>query len=145
MKEVPINVQLIEERLREIRDDIKELTFFKGMSLEDFKKGQNFAIAEHYLRRALQAFIDITTHILSRQPGPKPTGYKEAVLLLGELNIIPEDFAKEKLTKMAGYRNRLVHFYHLVTKEELFNIIQNNLSDLEEFCKYIVEYIPKQK
>jgi len=143
MKDVPINTTLIEDRLREIRNDIKELSIFQGMSLEEFSKGQNFAIAEHYLRRALQAFIDITTHILSRSTGPKPTGYKEAVLLLGELKVVPKEFAKDVLTKMAGYRNRLIHLYHEITRVELFDIIQNNLSDLEKFCKYIVDYISR--
>lgn len=141
MREVPINIQLVEERLREIRDDIKELERFQNITLEEFREGDNFAIAEHYLRRGLQASIDTATHILSRLSGPKPSGYKEAVLRLGELDVVPKDFAKNVLTKMAGYRNRLIHFYNEVTKEELHNIIQNNLKDLEEFCKYIAEYI----
>ena len=80
-------------RIREIEKDIEKLSRFKDLSLQDFKTDDNFAIAEHYLRRALEAVFDIGNHILSRVP--------EAV---------PETFAKEKLIKMAGYRNRLIHF-----------------------------------
>lgn len=46
------------------------------------------------LIRALEAVFDIGNHILSRVP--------EAV---------PESFARENLIKIAGYRNRLIHFY----------------------------------
>ena len=42
---------------------------------------------------------------------------------------------------MAGYRNRLVHFYDEVTSEELHGIIQNQLSDLETFAKALREVI----
>lgn len=42
---------------------------------------------------------------------------------------------------MAGYRNRLVHFYHEVTFEELFQIIQEDIGDIGEVVKEIKEYI----
>jgi uncharacterized protein YutE (UPF0331/DUF86 family) len=32
---------------------------------------------------------------------------------------------------LAGYRNRLVHFYHEVSAEELYEICANRLGDLE--------------
>jgi len=107
------------------------------MSLEEFKTDENFAIAEHYLRRALEAVFEIGNHILSRIPGIRISTYKEIALALGEQNIIPKEFAQEKLLKMAGYRNRLVHFYSEVSVDELYQIIQNNLTDFEEFLKYI--------
>ncbi|MEN2984391.1 MAG: HepT-like ribonuclease domain-containing protein [Dictyoglomaceae bacterium] len=67
--------------------------------------------------------------------------YKEIALALAKENIIPENFVKEKLVKMAGYRNRLIHFYSEVSLEELYSIIQNNIKDFEEFLKYIKELL----
>lgn len=32
---------------------------------------------------------------------------------------------------LAGYRNRLVHFYHEVSPEELYEICRQRLADLE--------------
>jgi len=52
MKKIPINQEVIFSRMREIEKNIDKLTIFKGISLENFKKGENYAIAEHYLRRA---------------------------------------------------------------------------------------------
>lgn len=42
---------------------------------------------------------------------------------------------------MAGYRNRLVHFYHEVTDKELYSILKNNLIDMEDFVKEIKVFI----
>ena len=145
MKRIPINQELILARLEEILKDIEELKYFQKVSLEKFKEGKNFAIAEHYLRRALEAIFDIGSHILSRIPGVRPSSYKEIAILLGETGIVNEEFAKDKLLKMAGYRNRLIHFYLEVKKDELYTIIKNNLSDIEEFCKIVKNFLTSGK
>ncbi|MCD6521726.1 DUF86 domain-containing protein [Candidatus Calescamantes bacterium] len=145
MREISVNQELIFARLEEILRDIEELRCFQKISLEEFKRGKNFAIAEHYLRRALEAIFDIGSHILSRIPGVRPSSYKEIALLLGENEIVKEEFARDKLLKMAGYRNRLVHFYLEVKKDELYSIIKNNLSDIEEFCKFIKSFLTSLK
>ena len=140
---ISINKTVVNERLFIIEGCLNRLRQFQLISLEEFEKGDNFAIAEHYLRRALEASLEIGTHILSRLPGVKPQSYKDIALLLGENNVLPLDFAKEKFEKMAGFRNRLIHFYPKVTSHELYTIIQNELPDLEKFCQHIVKYIEK--
>ncbi len=42
---------------------------------------------------------------------------------------------------MAGYRNRMVHFYREITPAELFKIVRNNLNDIEEFLRQIRNFI----
>lgn len=143
MKKVSINQEVIKSKLKEIRDDLMKLEDFKKISLEEYKSGHNFAASEHYLRRALEAMLEIGTHILSRLPGAKPHTYKDIPKLLGEYKVVPSEFAQGQLIKMAGYRNRLIHFYAEIDNEELYNIIQNDLPDLEKFCRHIVKYIKK--
>jgi len=137
MKKIPVNREVILSRMREIERNIDKLTRYKNIPLKEFEMGENFAIAEHYLRRALEAVFDIGTHILSRIPGKRLSTYKDIALSLGDEEIVPQDFAKEKLLKIAGYRNRLVHFYAEVSTEELYEIIQNNLGDFTEFLHHM--------
>ncbi len=147
MKKIPLNRELLENRLAEINADLKKLYSFKEFSLNQFLEGENFAIAEHYLRRALEAIFDIGNHLLSRlslPPKERPSTYKEIAQLLGKYKIVPKEFAEDTLLKMAGSRIRLVHFYHEITKEELYQIIQNYLGDLERFCRFIVKIIKNQ-
>ncbi len=141
MKRLPLNREVILLRIREIEKDIEKLLRFKDFSFREFEADDNFAIAEHYLRRALEAVFDIGNHILSRVPGVRVSTYKEIVLGLYKEKIIPENFAKEKLVKMAGYRNRLIHFYAEVSVEELYEIIQKNLGDFEEFLNYLKDLL----
>lgn len=41
--------------------------------------------------------------------------------------IVPEAFAGDVPVKMAGYRNRLTHFYFEVSSKEMHGVIQNGL------------------
>lgn len=45
-----------------------------------------------------------------------------------------------KLHKMAGYRNRMVYFYNLITDEELYKIISNELGDIRSFVFQVKNY-----
>lgn len=140
---IPINKKVIKEKLFIIESSLSRLRQFQSSSLEEFQKDDCFAIAEHHLRRALEAMLEIGTHILSRIPGAKPGSYKDIARLLGEHNVLPRYFADKELTQMAKYRNRLIHFYDEIKPNELYSIIQNDLPDLEKFCRLVIEYINK--
>ena len=60
---------------------------------------------------------------------------------MGEANVVPKSFAEEKLTKIAGYRNRLVRFYAEVSVEELYLIITSRLNDFLEFLSFIKDLL----
>lgn len=138
MKSVPLNRKVLLNRLSEIERDRTELKKFKHLTLKEFTKGVHFAVAEHHLRRALEAIFDAGNHVLSRlplAPGQRPETYKAIALAMGRYKIVPNVFAKGSLLEMAGYRNRLIHFYDEITPEELYEIIQNHLEDLDTVAK----------
>lgn len=144
MNAVPLNRTVLLNRLAELERDIAELAVFQRLSLDEFSAGVHFAVAEHYLRRALEAIFDAGNHILSRlplAPGQRPETYKAIALALGRHQVVPEAFAHGPLEKMAGYRNRLTHFYDEVTPAELHGIIQHQRKDLDTFAKALKELI----
>ena len=111
------------------------------MTEDDFvSDADNFAIAEHHLRRSLETVLDIGRHIIAKQALGRPADYTEIFDILGREGVLPREYVK-KNRGLPGYRNRLVHLYHDVTVKELHTIISTRLSDLEEFCRHIVKYI----
>lgn len=143
MDDLEIDKKIILERIDIIQKSLKKLDTLRPMSPGRFMLNENFAIAEHYLRYALEATFDICAHILSRIPGAKADEYKEMAVEMGRQEILPTDFAENTLHKMAGYRNRLTHFYFEVKPEEMYNIIQNHLGDFEVFLRYIAKLLKK--
>jgi uncharacterized protein YutE (UPF0331/DUF86 family) len=95
-----------------------------------FSDPRNPWAAESCLRRVLESLLDIGRHILAKGYGiPVPT-YKEIGVQLGATGAIPEA-ESALLTIMAGYRNRMVHFYYELDEIELYQICANQLADLE--------------
>jgi len=96
-----------------------------------FADRRNLWTAESCLRRALEALLDLGRHILAKGFGIGVSEYREIAARLEEQQVLSADEAA-LLRTMAGYRNRLVHFYHEVSPEELYEVCAHRLGDLEQ-------------
>src|SRR5262245_22109862 len=96
-----------------------------------FADRRNIWTADACLRRSLEALLDIGRHILAKGFGVGVSQYKEIATRLEDRNVLSTQEAS-LLRVMAGYRNRLVHFYHEVSPEELYNICANQLDNIEQ-------------
>ncbi|MEK7472941.1 MAG: DUF86 domain-containing protein [Patescibacteria group bacterium] len=141
MTNLKIEKDIIIKRLDGIESELIELKKISQETLDDFGSGNGWKLAQFHLHRALEGVFNISTHILSRIPGATATQYKEIAIKLGENKIIDNDFAINKMTKMAKYRNRLVHFYSEVTAVELYKIINEDLNDFEFFLNAIKDLL----
>lgn len=88
------------------------------------------AAADSYLRRALEAVLDLGRHVLAKGFGRAPAEYAEVARQLGEVGVVAAPLAS-RLVLMARYRNRMVHFYDEITDGELYRIVTQELGDLE--------------
>jgi uncharacterized protein YutE (UPF0331/DUF86 family) len=135
---VPLNREVLQNRISYIEDSLRSLERFKRITYEEFhSNSDNFRIAFYDLHRALEAVMDIGSHILSRIPGARPLSDKDIPRLLEKNKIIPAEFAEDSLNKMAGYRNRMVHFYGEITEKEIYHIVQEELEDFYAFLKHL--------
>lgn len=135
---------LIKQRLVLISQYLIELEELSKLSKTEFIQKRTAASAESFLRRSLEAIFDIGRHIIARNGGINiALEYKGIAQGLGEKGIISDEL-KGQLINMAGYRNRLVHLYHQVSDEELYEIVKTNLKDIKEFKEQILEYISQE-
>lgn len=132
-----IKSQSILPRIDGITRDLKKLEALNLLPLDIFSQEQNFVLTQFYLRRALEGVFHIGSHILSRLPGGRATEYKEIALKLGQVGVVENGFAQTKLSQMAGYRNRLTHFYADITPDEIYEILQNSIVDFNTFLTFI--------
>ncbi|HHW13822.1 MAG TPA: DUF86 domain-containing protein [Firmicutes bacterium] len=137
-----INRRLVEGRLVLLHGYLNKLERLARCSrtaflTDDVKAGA----AESYLRRALEAVFDLGRHLLVKQGAVELAAeYKGIARGLGAQGIVGPELT-EKLVQMAGYRNRMVHLYHLVSDEELYRIITHDLGDLREVARQIQAFV----
>lgn len=141
MNDLQIDKDVIVKRMEGIEAEVAELRQLGKQKLADFSSGDGWKLAQFHLHRALEGVFNIGSHLLARIPGATATQYKEVALKMGEHQLVPEEFAKTKLVEMAKYRNRLVHFYAQISAQELYQIIQEDLSDFEVFLRAVKEIL----
>lgn len=93
------------------------------------------AAVERFLQVAIQACIDVATHILASRAVPIPDEYAQAFLQLGDEGLLPQDLA-ERMASAARFRNVLVHAYTDVDAALVFAGL-GRLDDLEAFALHI--------
>ena len=132
-----LDKEKIYSKIQIIEDNIKKLEELKTFSLENFMKDfRNIESAKHLFQRAIEAMVDIAMHIIARLRLLTPSSSVEAIKILVENKIIPSE-NQERYYQMIKFRNRLVHFYHKIDTNELYQILQNNLSDFKKFLRDI--------
>ena len=123
--------RVVTDRIQWVRSMLQSI---RNMPIHDpmqFHADPRNALAcESCLRRALEALLDLGRHILAKQFAIAVEEYKEIGPALARHGVISNDLANQFRT-LAGYRNRMVHFYHEVSNVEILDICANHLHDLE--------------
>ncbi len=133
----------IASKLEQLGGYVSILKGYQHFKIEDLQTDHTLKGAvERYLEVALECAIDIGEMIISKEKLKRPETYNEVFLILGEHGILPGDFAI-KFAPSAGFRNILVHMYAKIDIGKLYYYLQNNIEDLEQFGKYIAQYLIK--
>lgn len=141
MTPAKISQDVLSQRALWIRRMIAALRTLPLKDKSVFLKDPNtVAAAESYLRRALEALFDIGRHILAKKFAYPAAEYKEIAEILYEKKILSEK-EKNLLRVLAGYRNRMVHFYHEITPEELGEICRHQLDDITSLLDALLKRI----
>lgn len=140
-----LNMPMLTGRIDAIRTALSRLKDLNKLSEEDFLEDyKNPASAETFLRHCLEGIFDIGRHLLAKSSKFRLIHeYKDIARGLSEIGIISKPLT-QKLMEMAGYRNRIVHFYHEITDAELYQILQNDLKDIESFLEEIGRFLREQ-
>ena len=92
--------------------------------------------AEHTLQIAIQAMLDVASHIVSDQRLGEPRTNRELVDQLARAGWLPAELA-DTMRQMVGFRNILVHGYDVVDVEIVRDVVEHRLEDLLAFVAVI--------
>jgi len=95
----------------------------------------------HTLQIAIQAAIDVASHIVSDERLGEPETNRELFDRLAQHGWLPADVAAT-MGRMAGFRNIVVHGYAGVNLEVVTGIVEHRLGDLLAFAAAIRTRLP---
>lgn len=96
---------------------------------------------ERGLQLCAQNALDVATH-LAAAAGLDSPDYATAVDRLGELSVLPREFAL-RFRAIAGFRNVLVHGYLDVDLAQLHEVLNQRLVDFSEFARLVETYLKR--
>jgi uncharacterized protein YutE (UPF0331/DUF86 family) len=140
-----IDREVIESKLRFLREYLGDLEEYKTISLIDYqtnKKHQRFV--ERTVHLACECCLDIAAHVISRLGLREPRDNKDLFVVLHENKIISEA-VQTAMVKMAKFRNIVVHDYARIEPEVVLGILKINLSDFNHFAREIITYMDTHK
>lgn len=108
---------------------IKETTGLNPASLDSIDTQDIFVLN---LQRAVQAAIDLATHVVASEGLGLSDTIKGNFKLLHDAGMVSKEIAR-KMEAMVGFRNIAIHDYETIDKEVLKSILSGNLKDIEDF------------
>ena len=125
------DADLVAKKLAELETYVRELRTLAHLDrlLTDLKE-QRFVC--HTLQLAVQAVLDVASHIVSDERLGEPANLQGLFELLARGGWIAVEQVPS-LQRMAGFRNRLVHEYGRIDLGIVREVVENRLGDLEAF------------
>jgi uncharacterized protein YutE (UPF0331/DUF86 family) len=125
----------IESKLSSMKLSISRLNELKGLTKTDFLSSfTNFDSAKYNLITAIEAMIDICNHVISRENYELPETSGDSVKMLVKHQVLSAE-DQPVFIAMVKFRNKAVDQIH---DDEVYEILQNNLGDLEKFITAIL-------
>jgi len=84
--------------------------------------------------------MDIGRHVLAKGFSKVVSEYKDIPVKLRESGVLKEADATI-MRELAGYRNRMVHFYDEISTEELYDISTKQLGDIDQVLNAILQWV----
>jgi uncharacterized protein YutE (UPF0331/DUF86 family) len=130
------DIAVVRRHLLALDTAMQRLRRHTGRPLADLRADPDTLWAiERGLQLCAQNALDIATH-LTASAGRDTPDYASAIDALGELGVLPRDFAR-RFRGIAGFRNVLVHGYLAVDPGRLHELLNAGLDDFAAFAGHV--------
>lgn len=144
MKKRGVRVNQIREKLTEIEQSVELVREHLPDSFEVFS---NLGLLKDGIYKrtefAIENVFDICALINSDLKLEVPGSDEEIVERLEEKGILSREL-KDKIRRMKGFRNIVVHRYGKIDDEIAYEILRNELDDFHQFTEAIEDFLAKE-
>ncbi len=142
-----LDKEFVKRKLYLNQQELERLRAFENFTIDEIARDPvKHAARERFLERLIGRAIDINQHIIGEKGDISLTvlKYRDTFLRLADIGIYPKDFA-EHIAPSAGLRNALVHEYNNIDQDLLGKSIGEAIQEFNEYGKYVLEYIEREK
>lgn len=125
----------------EIFTALNGLSEISNLSREEFlEKHHLIAGAKYYLIVSIEAVINLSNYLISKNKLRVSESYADTFKVLADASVINDELAV-KLMDMAKFRNRLLHIYWDIDDELIYDIMKEDIRNINEFLQSYMEFL----
>ncbi len=128
-----VDRDLLLRKLADLELYLSQLSEYRGLSIEEYRGDwKTQRIVERTLQIAIEACVDIASHVIADRALRVPATYGETFEVLGDARVLEPDL-RDAMVRMAKFRNVIVHEYTRVDPAIVVRILNQHLDDLARF------------
>jgi uncharacterized protein YutE (UPF0331/DUF86 family) len=128
-----VDRDLILRKLSDLERYIAQVSEYRMIDAEQYRDDwRSQRIIERTLQMAIEACVDIASHVIADRGLPVPATYAEVFDVLGQAGLIDRAL-RDAMVKMARFRNLIVHEYTRIDPDIVVHILRHDLDDLTRF------------
>lgn len=132
-----MSLDAIAAKIARIREYLSILESLRENCIERMKSDKVYrGSVLYYLYMTADSCVALAEMIIKLKNLRKPQSYAEAIDILGESRILPDDFAYE-FARIAGFRNFLAHDYEKVNYEDICQVMFKQLDEVKKYIGFI--------
>ncbi|MEK7200981.1 MAG: DUF86 domain-containing protein [Patescibacteria group bacterium] len=118
--------------------ELKDIVVFE--ETEILKDSLKYHSIERLFQLSVDTMIDINIHLIRELGNKAPDDLTSTFVALAEIGILEEEFA-EKIKRVAGLRNMIVHRYEKLDKPIFIKDLKTNFSDFEKYLNIVITLV----
>lgn len=128
-----VDGDLIRRKLTELAQYVTQAEEYRGLTVERYRQDwKTQRIVERTLQIAIEACVDIASHVLADRGLKAPSTYAETFEILVEAGLMSPELG-HVMVEMTGFRNIVVHEYTTIDAEIVVRILRHRLADFRRF------------
>jgi uncharacterized protein YutE (UPF0331/DUF86 family) len=136
-----IRPEVLRKRLNKLDEYLSILRTLQKYTLDDFiGDPEHYGSAERFLHLAIEAVTDMGNHVVAELELGIVDWYSDIPKILARKGYLTP-VLEEKWIQMIGFRNALVHDYTDIDRKVVYDILQNEVVDLEELKKVFAQFL----
>jgi uncharacterized protein YutE (UPF0331/DUF86 family)/predicted nucleotidyltransferase len=138
---LPIDKELVQRQLKQLRESVGILHSLGETQREEFTSDYRiYGLAERYLQLAIESCLHTCGILVASFGLRRPEGYHELLSIIAGQKIIPQALAY-RLEILTNLRDSLVHDPGTLSRDLLYDHIQQRIDDLNTFAETVEEKI----
>lgn len=128
-----VDRDLLRRKLAELAEYVGQVSEYRDLTVERYRADwKTQRIVERTLQMAIEACLDMASHVIADRSLRAPTTYAETFEILVHAGLMSPALGRV-MVEMTGFRNVIVHEYARIDADTVIRILRGHLEDFHRF------------